>query len=98
MIKTHTPRRPTYLYLQIPEFWAGYQWTLRVAVESQRKKRAIGTRSPENCCPECFRFSHLHIPFAAEVSLDAVSSLSQVKIDSGVGDRRPTGRPANVSY
>jgi hypothetical protein len=31
------------LCLQKPEFWAGYQWTLRVALGSQRKNKAIGT-------------------------------------------------------
>jgi hypothetical protein len=39
------------LCLQNPEFLAGYQCSLRVAVERQRKNKAIGTRSPEKLLP-----------------------------------------------
>jgi hypothetical protein len=37
--------------LQNPEFWVGYQCSLRVAVGSQRKNKAIATRSPEKLLP-----------------------------------------------
>src|ERR1700730_1669064 len=48
--------RPSRTSRQI--FWAGYQWALRVAVESQRKKRAIGTDRQKNCCRELLLTNH----------------------------------------
>jgi len=63
---------PILLYPLIPEFWAGCQWTLRVAAESQHKKKATVTRQLEKALP---LFSC--IPFAPGPSLDAVNSLDR---------------------
>jgi len=60
-----------YLYLQIPELWAGYQWTLRVAAESQRKNKAIVTTQLGKVLPRMLSLLS-YIPCVAEVSLDAV--------------------------
>jgi hypothetical protein len=43
------------LCVQNPEFWADYQYSLRVAVESQHKNRAKVTRSSEKLLPPSSR-------------------------------------------
>jgi hypothetical protein len=56
----------------MPEFWADYQWTLRLAVESQRMNKATVMRQLEKSLPRMLSLLSC-IQFVAEIALDAVN-------------------------
>jgi hypothetical protein len=62
--------RPTYLYLLIPEFWAGWNPVHQVVAQSVRKNKARGTRSLGKSLPGMHSLLS-SIIFVAEVSSDA---------------------------